>query len=108
MRFLFRAAFWLLVMSALIPARGSGSADARTSLGDTVGHGLAAAGEALSSWCSGEPGDCLVLARAGAGAMGRVAAGATTSVPAAAATPPAAAGAPVPLPAPRPATLSRS
>ncbi|HVV94666.1 MAG TPA: hypothetical protein VHD15_14740 [Hyphomicrobiales bacterium] len=118
MRFLFRAAFWLLVMSAIIPARGGAGAGTGPSFGDTLTHSLAAAGEAVSSWCSGEPGDCLVLARAGAGAVQRVAAAANTAAPAQPAPPvtvtgPAAppvpeATAAVPFPAARPPRLGRS
>ena len=99
MRFLFRAAFWLLVMSAVIPARG-GVPTAGPSLEGTVTHGLAAAGDAVSSWCADKPARCLDLAGAGVGALRLAGAAAADAAPALAARA-------VPLPAARPPGLGR-
>lgn len=112
MRFLFRAAFWLIVMSALIPARPDHAANGGPTITDQVTRSLAMAGDAVSTWCANEPGGCLGLARSGADAM-RIAAAAVAEPAALPASTPAAAGAApsttpaVPIPAARPAGLGR-
>ena len=95
MRFLFRAAFWLLVMSAVMPGSGGNAGAALDHAATTVESGIASAGSAVGSLCASAPEKCLAVARSGMAAL----------QPAAADAPAAAAVAAVPLPAARPLAL---
>ena len=98
MRFLFRAAFWLLVMSTVVPTGSNAVASLDHALG-TVASRAVAVGTKLSTWCGGTAEDCATLTKYGLAALQ------PPGTPNAA--PRGSALSAVPLPAARPAVLTR-
>jgi hypothetical protein len=97
MRFLFRAAFWLLVMSTIVPSGNNAAASLDHAIG-AAAESAAAVGSKLGTWCGGTAEDCAILTKYGLAALR------TVKVPDMAMPDPAPPT--VPLPAARPAALA--
>lgn len=97
MRFLLRAAFWLMVMWAVLPHGNGAGLQLGNAAAEAAGRGAAAAGAALGTWCAGAPSKCFALARSGP----------TSAAPSDTTMLPQRASAAVPLPEARPPALDR-